>query len=105
MANFPLITVPNGKKERKEALRQKLLPNNSKLTFNCKRVVFHAKTALKNAVRDFSLNKKERDIIRKHMFPLNLLPPLCRESWIVCLADKICAFSDMFKKSSRCSRK
>lgn len=67
--------------------------------------VFHAKKALKNAVRDFSLNKKERDIIRKHMFPLNLLPPLCRESWIVCLADKICAFNDMFKKSPRCGYK
>ena len=33
----------------------------------------------------------EREIIKKHMFPLTPIPPTCREAWLVCLADKICA--------------
>ena len=57
----------------------------------------HARTALKNAVRDFDLNPKEKDIILKHMFPLNLFSiPLFKESWIVSLADKICATCETF---------
>ena len=40
----------------------------------------HAERALANAVRDFCLNPIERDIIRKHMFPLNdHTPALPRE--------------------------
>lgn len=54
----------------------------------------HAKTALRNASRDFQLNEIERDIIRKHMFPLNLALPRYRESVIVCIADKISATLD-----------
>lgn len=51
----------------------------------------HAKTALNNAQRDFTLNKIEKDMIRQHMFPLNIRPPKYRESIILCIADKICA--------------
>lgn len=51
----------------------------------------HAKKALKNASRDFELNEIERDMIVRHMFPLNLTPPRYRESVILCFADKICA--------------
>jgi uncharacterized protein len=51
----------------------------------------HAGAALKNAKRDFEINRLEQDIIEKHMFPLNIRPPKYRESIIVCLADKLCA--------------
>ena len=51
----------------------------------------HAKRALKNAEKEFSLNPIERDIIIRHMFPLNIKPPKYRESIIVCIADKISA--------------
>jgi len=54
----------------------------------------HAKRALANAERDFAINDVERDIICKHMFPLNLKPPRYRESCIVCFADKICAVGE-----------
>ena len=57
----------------------------------------HPRKALDNAVRDFELNFKERDIIRKHMFPLTLFPPRYRESAIVCIADKWCAICETFK--------
>ena len=49
---------------------------------------YHPGIALKNAIKDYSLTEREMDIIRKHMWPLTLNPPRCREAWIVCLADK-----------------
>lgn len=51
----------------------------------------HAKTALRNALRDTKLSKKEQNIILRHMFPLTPVPPACKEAWIVCIADKICS--------------
>lgn len=52
---------------------------------------YHAERALKNARRDFNLNDIEQNMIRCHMFPLNLILPRCRESVILCIADKCCA--------------
>ena len=52
----------------------------------------HPKVALKNARRDFSLTKREENIIRSHMWPLTLFHyPRTREAVIVCIADKICS--------------
>lgn len=51
----------------------------------------HPKTALENAERDFALNDIERDVIKKHMFPLTVVPPRHVESLLVTVADKICA--------------
>lgn len=51
----------------------------------------HARKALDNATKDFELTLIERDIIEKHMFPLNIRLPRYKESYIVCLADKICS--------------
>lgn len=59
----------------------------------------HANTALVNAERDFSLCNIERDIIKKHMFPLNIKPPRYLESIIVCIADKICAIWEILSIS------
>ncbi len=49
---------------------------------------YHPGIALKNATKDFVLTEREKDIIRKHMWPLTVNPPRCREAWLVCLADK-----------------
>ena len=49
---------------------------------------FHPGRALKNAIRDFELTEREQDIIRKHMWPMTIIPPKCREAWIVTAADK-----------------
>ena len=49
---------------------------------------YHPGIALKNATRDFTLSEREKEIIRKHMWPLTVKPPRCREAWVVCLADK-----------------
>ncbi len=44
-----------------------------------------------NASRDFSLNKKEENMILSHMFPLCPIIPRYKESWILFMADKISA--------------
>lgn len=51
----------------------------------------HPYIALRNAREDYDLNLIEQNIIWRHMFPLTPIPPMCREAWIVCLADKRCA--------------
>lgn len=57
----------------------------------------HPNTASKNAVRYFDLNKRELDIIRKHMWPLTITKlPKYRESWLVCAADKYCSLLETF---------
>ena len=58
----------------------------------------HPKIALKNADSQFSLNKKERNIIRKHMWPMTLINiPTCKEAWLVCFIDKYCSLLETFK--------
>ena len=57
----------------------------------------HPYTSIKNAKRDYSITKREADIIVKHMFPLTIVPPQTKEAWIVCLADKICAGEETIK--------
>lgn len=63
----------------------------------------HAKFAHDNALRDFGLNKKEKNMILAHMFPLGYRIPRYKESIILCLVDKYCAtvetFSPIFKKN------
>ena len=55
----------------------------------------HAGTALRNADRDFELNDTERDMIKKHMFPLNIALPRYRETALVSAADKISAVMEL----------
>lgn len=55
----------------------------------------HAGRAADNAVRLLHVEKKEEEIIRSHMWPLNITKvPKSREAWIVCLADKICSLRE-----------
>ena len=51
----------------------------------------HAKEALQNAQKEFELNDIERDVIKKHMFPLNIALPKYKETVLVSAADKISA--------------
>lgn len=50
----------------------------------------HARQALANAKKYFPqyMNKKVENIIVRHMFPLNIIPPKYIESWIVTIVDK-----------------
>ena len=55
----------------------------------------HPSIALKNANKHFRLNKKEQDIIEKHMFPLTLKVPKYAEAWVVTLVDKYIAIKEI----------
>ncbi len=58
----------------------------------------HAARACRNAKRDFSLNAVEENMIRAHMFPLGIVVPCYRESWILWTADKICALRETLRR-------
>ncbi|MBQ2670875.1 MAG: HD domain-containing protein [Clostridia bacterium] len=60
----------------------------------------HPSAALKNADRDFTLTETERNIIKRHMFPLTPIPPKCREAWIVCMVDKYCSLYETFNRKT-----
>jgi len=66
--------------------------------------VFHPGRALRNAQKEYELTKREEDIIKKHMWPLTIVPPACREAWIVTVADKYCSILETLrlKKANRC---
>ena len=57
---------------------------------------YHARKAMENAERDFGLNPVEANIIHRHMFPLNPMPPKYKESVVVTCADKICATREVW---------
>ncbi|HPS57584.1 MAG TPA: hypothetical protein PK514_05705 [Spirochaetota bacterium] len=61
----------------------------------------HPRIALENSLRYFSVNKVEKDIILKHMWPLTIVPPRYQESYIVTFVDKYVSskeFIDEFMK-------
>jgi len=58
----------------------------------------HPKIALANAEKHFTLNEIERDIVIKHMWPLTLVPPKYKESFIVSFADKYLASREFVNK-------
>lgn len=62
----------------------------------------HAKEALENSKKTFPLllNKQIENGIKRHMFPLNLIPPLYLESWLICFVDKMCSL-EIFKTPSQ----
>lgn len=52
----------------------------------------HPRVALNNAMRLFELNKIEQDAILKHMWPLTVILPKYKESYIITIADKYATF-------------
>lgn len=57
----------------------------------------HPRVALINASNDFELNVIESDIIKKHMWPLTLVPPRYAESFIVSFVDKYCTIKEVLR--------
>lgn len=56
-----------------------------------KHAFWHPKAALINAEKICSLNKIERDIIVKHMWPVTIKFPRYAESYVITFVDKYCA--------------
>ena len=57
-------------------------------------VFTHPKQAVDMAKSQFDLTTKEIDMIRSHMFPINLSVPKYAESWIVSMVDKCVATNE-----------
>ncbi len=62
---------------------------------------YHPGTALSNADRDFDLTDIERDAIKKHMWPLTVIPPKYREAWVVTIADKQATVWEKMNKTGK----
>ena len=60
----------------------------------------HPKYAWINASKLFDLNDREKNIIRTHMFPINLAIPRYLESWLVSIVDKGVAFYEFYHSYS-----
>ncbi len=56
----------------------------------------HPAVALANAVKNFELNSIEKDIIKKHMWPLTAALPQYKESFIVAFQDKLASLRETF---------
>lgn len=56
----------------------------------------HPVVALENARKITVLNKKEENIIRRHMWLITLVPPRYKEGFIVTIVDKFCAMREFF---------
>lgn len=57
---------------------------------------WHPRVAYDNARKITEINEIEKDAIVKHMWPCTLVPPKYKESYVVTLADKICATWEIF---------
>lgn len=54
----------------------------------------HPGEALRNARKFFALTSLEEEIIKKHMWPLTLVPPVRGESLVICMTDKYCGLCE-----------
>lgn len=72
---------------------------------NCRRKKLHAfrhpTIALTNAEKYFDLNETEKEIIKKHMWPVTIIIPKRKETWIIVWADKICAIKELLNIQNR----
>lgn len=65
---------------------------------------YHPKAAAQNSVRVFQVSEEEQDAILTHMFPLGPIPKN-KEAWIITLADKICASTELCNVAIALARK
>ena len=62
----------------------------------------HADIASKNAEKFLKADRKVRDIIESHMWPLNITRvPKSREAWIVCIADKCVSVKETLRNRKK----
>lgn len=59
-----------------------------------KHAFYHPFLAYKNARKYFNLNNIEKDIILKHMWPLTIVLPKYKETYVIVLVDKLCCITE-----------
>lgn len=62
-----------------------------KRSFFKRHAFVHAKEAVDNSKKFFPelMNDRVVNIIERHMFPLNIVPPKYKEAWLVSICDKL----------------
>lgn len=60
----------------------------------------HPKLAVLKSCEEFDICDVEKDIIRTHMFPINMAVPKYAESWLVSCVDKMVAIKEFSHKFS-----
>lgn len=75
--------------------------HHSKKTGDRLHAITHPITAYRNAVKYFNLNKIEKEVITKHMWPVSVIPPRYPETYIICLTDKYCGSMEIADHYSR----
>lgn len=63
--------------------------------------ITHPVAAYRNARKYFKLNKIEKEVITKHMWPVSVIPPRYPETYIICLTDKYCGSMEIAEHYSR----
>ncbi len=61
----------------------------------------HPQVALQNAMKQFTVNDVEQDIIEKHMWPATRHIPHYKESYVIVIVDKYCAALEYVAPSLR----
>ncbi len=65
----------------------------------------HPESAYKNARKFFRLGRKEKDVIRTHMWPLTLWRiPETKEGWLTVITDKYCGALETCKRKEKRKR-
>ena len=71
-------------------LHDYFITDNDKTIIDSIKMLFkHSKIASDNAVNQFNVSEKEKNIIETHMFPINIKPPRFKEGWLVSIVDKV----------------
>lgn len=73
--------------------------------FNKSHAWVHPRIAVRNARKLVNLNKKEEDIILKHMWGATIAPPRYKEGYIVTMVDKYWAVREAARPLGRYIRK
>lgn len=61
----------------------------------------HGNIACQNACKLFDLTEKEKNIIKRHMFPVTPIPPNSKEGLLLTLIDKYCGLIEIKSKFKR----
>lgn len=77
--------------------REDLKPRIKRVTH----IFTHGKIALAHAESITVLSKKEQRAIKRHMFPLTLIPSVSKEGIAICFYDKVCCFKEITNKFRR----
>ena len=63
-----------------------------------RKAYLHPKRSEQIAKNEFQANEVQCNAIRRHMWPICLIPPKFREGWVVMAADKCCSLWEITHK-------